>query len=169
MQLRADELHIPREMSVAFTGHRSAGLPWGSNEADARCCSIKKQLSETIMKLYNQGKRYFISGMADGIDTYAAEIVLSLRKDYSEMKLICVYPFPSATRPSNRFAELADYSITICPRYMSGCMKIRNQYMVNHASELIACYDFRGTGGTLLTVRLALEAGIHVTFLPIPL
>lgn len=64
----------------AFTGHRPQSLPFGFNETDERCIALKQTLRAEIIKLIeDEGVTHFISGMAIGVDMYAAEIVLGLK------------------------------------------------------------------------------------------
>lgn len=67
----------------AFTGHRPQSLPFGFNETDDRCVALKEMLRRSIIKLIEEeGVAHFITGMALGVDMYAAEIVLSLKATY---------------------------------------------------------------------------------------
>ena len=43
------------EKCCAFTGHRPRKLPWGYNEADARCVALKETLATEITKLVDGG------------------------------------------------------------------------------------------------------------------
>ena len=62
--------------SCAFTGHRPQNLPFGFREDDERCTTLKKILKEQIVSLItDESVTHFISGMAQGVDMYAAEIV----------------------------------------------------------------------------------------------
>lgn len=167
MQIKPSELEIPRESSVAFTGHRPDRLAWRYNERDPRCCELKEKLRSEIIRAYSEGKRYFLSGMADGIDAYAAEIVMDLKKIYPDIRLVCCYPYHNPSRKTNYFASVADYSVTVCPDYFYGCMRMRNLYMVNHSSELIACFDGGSGGGTASTIKNARERGLRVTVIPV--
>ena len=45
-------------------------------------------------------------------------------------------------------------------------MMNRNRYMVDHAELIIACYDGQ-SGGTLNTLRYALEKGVRILHLAI--
>ena len=70
--------------TCAFTGHRPQNLPFRFNENDDRCIALKQKLRDCIVQLIEQeGVRHFISGMAIGVDMYAAEIVLELKAEYS--------------------------------------------------------------------------------------
>ncbi len=78
--------------SCAFTGHRPKKFPWGYDEADVRCVALKKALAEQITKLVNAGYTDFLSGMAEGTDTWAALAVLNLKKENPALRLHCVLP-----------------------------------------------------------------------------
>ena len=65
--------------TCAFTGHRPKGL--GYPESDGRCNALKRLLRLLVRRLIQeQGVSHFISGMAQGVDQYAAEIVLELKE-----------------------------------------------------------------------------------------
>ena len=67
----------------AFTGHRPQNLPWQFNENAAACQKLKQILNQQISQLAANGFTDFLSGMAQGADTWAAEQVLNLRKKNS--------------------------------------------------------------------------------------
>ncbi len=80
------------EKSCAFTGHRPKKFPWGYHEADVRCAALRQTLSEQIAKLVEAGYTDFLTGMAEGTDTWAALAVLALKKEYPALKLHWSYP-----------------------------------------------------------------------------
>ncbi len=80
------------ERCCAFTGHRPKKFPWGYNEVDVRCIALKKALAEQIAKLVGAGYTDFLSGMAEGADTWAALAVLDLKKENPALRLHCVLP-----------------------------------------------------------------------------
>ena len=84
---------VPRSKRVAFTGYRPQKMPFGFDEQDERCVDFKKRLHDTIESLIWQGYQHFISGGALGMDMYAAEAVLDLKKQYPEIMLEMVSPF----------------------------------------------------------------------------
>lgn len=74
--------------TCAFTGHRPQHLPFGMNENDERCTDLKETLKEQIINLIEkEDVTHFITGMALGIDLYAAEIVLDLKARYPSITL----------------------------------------------------------------------------------
>ena len=85
-----------KEKTCAFTGHRPQKLPFGFNEADERCIALKKLLRTKIIDLIEAEQvTHFISGMALGVDMYAAEIVLGLKASYPGITLTCALPCES--------------------------------------------------------------------------
>ena len=78
--------------TCAFTGHRPKGL--GYPESDERCAALKEKLRSLIIRMIEEaGVTHFISGMAQGVDMYAAEIVLELKKQYPQIALECAIPY----------------------------------------------------------------------------
>ena len=79
--------------SCAFTGHRPQSLPFGFDESDKRCTSLKSVMRDQIVALIeNEGVTHFITGMALGVDMYAAEIVLDLKSKYPHITLESAIP-----------------------------------------------------------------------------
>ena len=79
--------------TCAFTGHRPQHLPFGMNENDDRCVKLKEALKEQIINLIEaEDVTHFITGMALGVDLYAAEIVLDLKACYPNITLESAIP-----------------------------------------------------------------------------
>lgn len=63
------------------------------NENDERCVRLKEILKEEIINLIEaENVTHFITGMALGIDLYAAEIVLDLKARYPNITLESAIP-----------------------------------------------------------------------------
>jgi len=56
----------------------------------------------------------------------------------------------------------ADEVICLSDEYFTGCMQLRNRWMVDHSGYLIACMA-RLQGGTAQTVNYALKKGLDIT------
>ena len=145
-----------------FTGHRPEKLNISEKE-------IKKRLQEAIQDAVQSGFTTFISGMARGIDMWAAEIVTEERKKNPSIKLICTPPFEGFENSwsfldklqYHKILKKADYTRFICERYSRNCFQIRNCYMVDRSSLVIAAYN--GTpGGTRNTIKYADCKGVKV-------
>lgn len=155
----------------AFTGHRPQSLPFGFNETDERCIALKQMLRTEIINLIeNEGVTHFISGMAIGVDMYAAEIVLGLKSSYEGIILESVIPCESQAEKwteeqRDRYYDIAakcDKETLIQRHYTDDCMHKRNRYMVDEADYIIAVWDGRPSG-TGKTVQYARRQGKPIT------
>ncbi len=161
------------ERCCAFTGHRPRKFLWGYDETDARCVTLKQTLVEQIGKLVDAGYTDFLSGMAEGTDTWAALAVLALKKENPAPRLHCVLPCEgqadkwSASAQELYFSilEQADSVMYVSREYSKDCMLKRNRYLVDHAACLLAVYNGERRGGTAMTVRYAQKLGREVIIL----
>ena len=151
-------------MTVCFTGHRPQSLPFGFDESHPDCLAIKAKLKDEIKRQIKNGAASFLSGMALGVDMWAAEAVLELKaKKYPFLSLTAVIPCPNQALKWNkdckrRYDEIlnaCDEKIVTSPAYFAGCMHVRNKYMVDRSDVLIAVYNQSEKGGTASTVRYA--------------
>ena len=121
-----------KKYACAFTGHRPDRFSFGYNENDERCLKIKALMSEHIKKLIVESTEIFYSGMAIGVDIWAAEIVLELKKTYPCIRLIAIVPCKTqADRWSEEQKERYRIILTACDEviilndhYTRGCMKL---------------------------------------------
>lgn len=162
-----------KKKTCCFTGHRPQSLPFGFNENDARCAALKKALREQIIHLIEkENVTHFISGMAIGIDMYAAEIVLDLKKSYPGITLESAIPCENQAEKwteeqRDRYFDIAakcDKETLIQHHYTADCMHKRNHYMVDQADFIIAVWDGRPSG-TGKTVQYAQRQGKPVTII----
>lgn len=156
-----------------FTGHRPQSLPWRFNEQDERCIKMKNKLNEEIIKAIKNGYTTFISGMALGFDMICAEIILQLKKEYPDIKLIGAIPCKTQDKLWNekdkqRYKNILSkldgvrciYDDYIGPK----CMLERNQYMINNSSLVIALFNGKN-GGTKNTLDYVKKSGIKIDIL----
>lgn len=162
-----------KKKTCCFTGHRPQSLPFGFNENDARCAALKKALREQIIHLIEkENVTHFISGMAIGIDMYAAEIVLGLKASYPGITLESAIPCENQAEKwteeqRDRYFDIAakcDKETLIQHHYTADCMHKRNRYMVDQADFIIAVWDGRSSG-TGKTVQYAQRQGKPVTII----
>lgn len=154
----------------AFTGHRPAKFPWKYNEADRSCAALKAALAQQIEALAAAGVTGWLSGMAQGVDVWAAEIVLELRKKTPTLRLHCVLPcegqevkWPASERTRyHPILRQADEVVYVSRTYYPDCMLDRNRYLVDHSTILLAVYDGTYRCGTGMTVRYAQKLGREI-------
>lgn len=158
----------------AFTGYRPQKLPFGFNENAAGCSALKKRLSDAIRSLIDEGYTHFISGGALGVDMFAAEAVLQLRKEFPWIVLEMVSPFDAQPDRWNdaykaRHADLfnrADIVTVISHAYTQSCLSRRNHYLVDNADLMLAVFDGI-PGGTAGTVAYAVAEHVPVRYVPV--
>lgn len=147
--------------TACFTGHRK--LPHDRLEI------IVSSLRSAIEEAFANGYRDFICGGALGFDTLAALQTLEFRKAHPDVKLIMAIPCQNqAQKWSAKDREVyqsilqqADRCEILSQVYFSGCMQVRNRYMVDHSS-LCICYMSSFHGGTASTVRYAAFRNIEI-------
>ena len=150
----------------AFTGHRPAKFPWKYDENDPRCVELKTVLARQIEKLAAAGMTDFFTGMALGVDTWAAMAVLDLRKRIPAIKLHCVLPCEGQEAKWSTPAQIlyrgilsdADSVEYVKRTYNRKCMLERNQRLIDSTGVLLAVYNGEKRGGTAATVRYAQKA-----------
>ena len=151
-----------RKKRCCFTGHRPEKL--NANEEE-----IKQSLTIAIDSALAAGKRTFISGMARGVDIWAAELVLRRRVEDSLIHLICAVPYPGFERRwsmqwQQRYQavlEKADLVREITPSFSMGSYQVRNEWMVDRSSLVIAVFNGE-PGGTKNTIDYARVQNIPV-------
>lgn len=154
-----------KHLSCCFTGHRII--------ASVDKPAVIRDLRTMLRNLAASGMQEFICGGALGFDTLAAEEVLSLKKEFPDISLFLVLPCRDQSarwtakqkETFQSILERADKVECLFEHYVSGCMHMRNRFMVDHADLCIAYYKGK-PGGTAYTVQYAKEKGIHLLYIP---
>ena len=153
--------------AVCVSGHRPEKLPEG-----APLRMMQSLLFRELETAILDGAGVFYTGLARGVDLWAADMILHLRRQYPAVRLICVLPFSDRLRTAGsaeRFhvralMQAADRVILLSEHYYRGCYRDRNAYMVQNSRRLIALIaDVRS--GTGQTVRMAERAGLEMRVL----
>jgi len=151
-----------------FFGHRPEKL--AEDEA-----TVKAWLKEQIDIAISLGYTTFISGCAMGVDIWAGQIVLDFIADQrfemgsTNLHLIAATPWPGfANRWSDEWKKSyddllknADLVVNVSKGYHNGVFQVRNEWMVDHSSRLIAYFN-GAPGGTKNTIEYAGKKGIEV-------
>ena len=156
----------------AFTGYRPQKLPF-TGEEDEKCIFLKNELRREIIKAMEDGYKNFMTGMALGVDTWAAEIVIDIKNLYEpwneNIRLFAAVPFLDQPfkwqewqkERYNDILEYCDKIFIISNEYTPECMNKRNRFMVDRADMLIAVYDGKA-GGTANTINMAKSKNMHI-------
>ena len=150
---------------ACFTGHRPEKLT--RNEK-----AIKIDLEKEIRQAVADGLNVFITGMARGVDIWAAQIVLQLRGEGHGVRLICACPYDGFESGWSQewqwqYKEIlsaADFVKYICEGYSRSCFQIRNEWMVNHSARVIAVFNGEKSG-TKNTIDYAIRQNVPVEFI----
>lgn len=159
---------IDREHSLCFSGHRPETLLKYATDKDLFMQDLSDCLYDLILDSINDGYTDFFSGMAQGVDLIASEIVLNFKEKNHNIKHHAVYPFASQSKSydvywQTLFMKVMTYSDTnniLSPKYVRGCYQKRNRYIVDHSSCLIAVFNGDYKSGTGQTIKYALKRNI---------
>ena len=153
--------------TCCVTGHRD--IP-----AD-ETAHVKEALRREIEKAVNDGFTVFLSGFADGVDQYFAEIVLELQNKNLNLKLIAALPYRKRVdslcqnEHTKALLDACAEVMVIREEYRPSVYSRRNRYMVEHSDRVIAVYDGREKGGTVKTIRFAHQFRKELREIPIGL
>lgn len=148
--------------TVAFTGYRPNKLPFVEDTNDSQYIAFRNSLKRVIERLIELGYTDFISGVAVGFDTWAAEEVIANKRNNKTVSLECAIPCPGQDKKwsladkfrRKRILWKADLKTETSKYYHSNCYFVRNEYMVDKADVVVCCYDGQ-SGGTARTVSYA--------------
>ena len=150
------------ETIAAFTGHRTKKLLGCWEESGPKYDKICEQIEKALNEIHPVKA---ISGMALGIDQWAANICIKLG-----IPLIAAIPFIGQERrwPAEKQSTyhklllLAAEQIIVCEGpYASWKMQKRNEWMVDNCSILIAVHN-GSSGGTANCLKYAAKIGREV-------
>lgn len=154
---------------VCFSGHRPEKLPDNGDESSPKTTIIKSILHRQITQCIDEGYNTFITGLARGIDNWAADIIIDFKLKGSDINLICVKPYEKYGEKWSGFdkwnlshiLEKSDEIVCVSDNYTRSCMKLRNNYMVDNSERLIAFVSnyYSGTGQT---IRYAQKNGLDI-------
>lgn len=144
-----------REHCCCFTGHRPEKL----TVPEARLAEL---LEAEIKRAIDRQFTTFITGMAKGTDLIAAEIVLRLREEDPQFRLVAAQPYPNFgqrwgggwTERFQRVLSMADKVECVCSSSSRASYQRRNEWMVSHSALVIAAFN-GGSGGTKNTLDFA--------------
>lgn len=149
--------------NICFTGHRYIRI---TSELEARLENI---LCELIEK---HGATDFYAGGALGWDTLCAQTVLRLKQKHPirlHLVLPCCETEQTEKWKSEQKAEFkgilssADSVEYVSENYFDGCMRIRNQRLVEYADGCVCYYnEKKRASGTGQTVCMAQQKNIGI-------
>ena len=151
-----------RKHRCCFTGHRPNKLNLTEKE-------VKKLLEKAIDEAIADGYVTFISGMASGVDVWAAEIVLDRKRKNKNLHLVCALPHPGFEKRRSEaekqlfenILQKADFVKMINDHYFPGCYQVRNTWMADRSNLVISVFSGK-KGGTKNTIDYARTKAVIV-------
>ena len=145
-----------------FTGHRPEKL-----QSDEE--TVRRAIRRSIDIAIKDGFVTFISGMARGVDIWAAELVLERRVFDVSLHLICALPYLGFEQTWSKDWQVryrtilrqADLVKAINPSFSRVVFQRRNEWMVDHSNRLIAVYN-GSSGGTRNTIAYAKREKLEI-------
>ncbi len=158
---------MTRDNTCCFTGHR--------NIPDNIQFKITNFIEQKIFEFYKKGYRYFMCGGAYGFDMLAEETIIKAIRNKCDIHLILAIPcrnqtekwdfLPNSSNLLRRYLAIKGFADTIYyirDFYVDGCMRERNQFMIDHSSACIAYCDETRRGGSMQTIGMARKAEITI-------
>lgn len=153
-----------RQHRCCFTGHRPEKL---HDSESVIIVGLEREIRAAIA----DGFQTFISGMARGVDIWAAEIVLRIRGEGVPIHLIAASPYEGFERSwssdwQTRYRKImaaADLVRYISPSYDRSCFQRRNEWMVDRSARYIAVFNGEA-GGTKNTINYAAKKAVSIAY-----
>jgi uncharacterized phage-like protein YoqJ len=155
-------------MILAVCGHRPVKLG-GYRVPNPIYTAVREGLRQKFLEL---SPSIVLSGMALGVDQWAAEICIEegipfdaiIPFDGFESR----WPYPSKQQYHYLLGHARDrHIVTQTREYRSGLLQIRNRWLVNHSERLVAVWN-GSSGGTSNCVSYAQTRGKPITRLDLP-
>ena len=149
---------------ICFTGHRNIKISQ----------DLAPHLEEILRKLIQEENAVeFYSGGAIGWDMLCAQTVLNLRNEFPHIRLNLILPCGNEEQTAlwnatdkKLFMEILSAADSIeftSDKYYNGCMKKRNQRLVELSDCCVCYYNIRNKfSGTGQTVRMAESKGVPI-------
>ena len=155
-------MEIDIKHACSFTGHRPERLEMSEN-------TVITWLEEQIRKAVEDGYTDFISGMQRGVDIWAAEIVLKIKKEGKKVHLIAACAWNGMEKDwepdwKKRYTKIlmgSDKIVYVGNKPGRQTYLDRDYWMVDHSSRLLGVFT-GAPGGTKRTIWYAKNHGLEV-------
>ena len=141
---------MDKEHTCCVTGHRDIPVE--------KVPYVQDKLYQELLQTIQDGCMHFVSGFASGVDLIFAGIVAGLKQKYP-ITLEAAIPYPGRMNtPDKEFQRLlkeCDIVKVHTEQYSKSCYMVRNRYMVDCSTLVIAVHDSRKIGGTAATISYA--------------
>ena len=135
--------------TCAIIGCSPVCFPWGFDEEDEGCATLKLALMNRITKLRGEGYTRFAVSMDCGVGLYATEILHGLKESDEALETICYVPYEEQAtkwtpelrdRYFNALAACTEVVTVACDKTV-GCEFKAHLEAMKEADTLIAVFD----------------------------
>lgn len=157
--------------TASFTGHRPEKLHGYNPRTEGNNKMLLELRKIIIDHIENKDVSIFITGMALGIDMWAARIVLALKGSYPQLQLVAAVPcknhsskwIKSSQDEWQGIIDKCDHVHYVSDEdYTHWCMQVRNEWMVNNSDYVIGVHD-GSKGGTYNCIKYAEKNEKNIT------
>ena len=135
--------------TCAIIGCSPMCFPWGFDEEDEGCATLKLILMNRITRLRSEGCTCFAISMDCGVGLYVAEILHGLKGSNDALDTICVVPFEEqATKWTPELRDRYFNALAECTEVVNvgfektvGCEFKAHLEAMKEADTVIAIYD----------------------------
>jgi len=135
--------------TCAIIGCSPMCFPWGFDEEDEGCATLKLILMNRITRLRSEGCTCFAISMDCGVGLYAAEILHGLKEQDDALEMICYVPYEEqATKWTLELRDRYFNALAVCTEVVNvayektvGCEFKAHLAAINEADTVIAIYD----------------------------
>lgn len=153
-------------MRLWVTGYRSYELGV-FQDSDPKVLVIKDLLKRHFEQKFNEGLEWIISSGQLGVEQWALETALEMKKDYPELKVSLMYPFSefgNRWNENNRaklqeIEQKVDFCASISKSPYQSPIQLKNfqKFMVEHTDQASLIYDPEYKGKTKYDYQLIME------------
>lgn len=125
---------------------------------------IKKALYDQLQRLCDEGLEWVVVSGQLGVEFWATEVVLTLKKDYPHLKYSVITPFLEQDKNWNdqkkeqytRMTYLADFvtSVTKRPYEAPWQFTEKDKFIINNTDGMLLVYDEENEGSPKYVLRL---------------
>lgn len=135
----------------------------GYEKNSSVCTKIKQALSQQIYMLASTGASHFLTGMEQGAEQWAAELVLEMKKTKPNLELGCVLSCreqaanwdENARKRYRAILSQADYTHIMADATAANCIKKRNRFLVERSDFVLVVYNGEPDSCTAKTIQYA--------------
>ena len=131
--------------------------------------NIKEQIDTAVASAIKKGCDTFYTGAMGAFDSMFSSAVRAAKKDYPNIKLICIKPYLTADVNEDREYYAFAYDDVLVPDELAGihykaAIKARNRWLVDH-SNIVIGYTIRDYGGAYTAIKYAEKARKEIIFI----